>query len=160
QGTYAPDAAHRWMASAAMDGAGDLAIGFSVSGGKAFPSIRYAGRLASDPLGVLPQGETSLVSGSGAQTDASGRWGDYSSLSVDPTDNCTFWYTQEYYATTSSIGWQTRIGSFRFPSCTSSLPSVTVEATVATAPESGTAPGVITVRRTGSTAAPLVVTYT
>ena len=159
QGTYAPDAAQRWMASAAMDGAGDLAIGFSVSSGTLFPSVRYAGRLAGDPPGTLPEGETTLIAGSGSQTDSSGRWGDYSSLGVDPTDQCTFWYTQEYYATTSPIGWRTRIGAFRFPTCTSDLPTVTIDATVATAPENGTAPGIFTVRRTGDTAAALVVAY-
>src|SRR5262249_47821325 len=73
QGTYAPDGDHRWMGSAAMDAAGDLAIGFSVSGTQTFPSIRYAGRLASDPLGTLAQGETTLVAGGGSQTDTSGR---------------------------------------------------------------------------------------
>jgi subtilase family serine protease len=159
QGTYAPDALHRWMGSAAMDGAGDLAIGFSVSSATTFPSIRYAGRLVDDPLGTLPQGETTLMSGSGSQTDSTGRWGDYSALSVDPTDNCTFWYTQEYYSATSAIDWRTRIGSFQFPSCPSNLPTVTMEATVPTTPENGTTPGIITVRRTGSTDADLVIPY-
>jgi hypothetical protein len=117
-GTFAPDAAQRFMGSAAMDGAGNLALAYSVSGATTFPSIRYAGRLASDPLGTLPQAEASLIAGSGYQTNAS-RWGDYSALTVDPTDDCTFWYTQEYYTTTSGYSWQTRIGSFRFDSCKS-----------------------------------------
>lgn len=119
QGTYAPDADNRWMGSAAMDGDGNIALGFSVSSTTTFPSIRYVGRLATDPLGTLPQGETDLVAGSGSQTAffPANRWGDYSMLAVDPTDNCTFWYTQEYYTATSSREWQTRIGSFKFPSC-------------------------------------------
>jgi hypothetical protein len=117
QGTHAPDADHRWMGSIAMDGAGNMALGFSVSGNATFPSIRYVGRLADDPLGALGQAEATLINGNGVQLHPSGRWGDYSTMSIDPTDDCTYWYTQEYYATTSSAGWQTRIGSFSFPGC-------------------------------------------
>ncbi len=117
QGTYAPDSAHRWMGSVAMDKNGNMALGYSVSDGDLFPSIRYVGRLTDDPLGTLPQGEMELIAGTGSQTSGFSRWGDYSSMSVDPVDDCTFWYTQEYYASTSSSGWRTRIGAFRFPSC-------------------------------------------
>jgi hypothetical protein len=117
QGTYAPDADHRWMASQAMDRDGNIAIGYSVSSSTTFPSIRYAGRLANDPLGLLAQGEATLIAGTGSQTSSSGRWGDYSAMQVDPTDDCTFWYTTEYYPTTGGSTWQTRIGSFKFPSC-------------------------------------------
>lgn len=117
QGSYAPDSNHRWMGSIAMDGAGNIGLGFSASGGSAYPSIRYTGRLAADtPLDEMTQSEAALIAGGGSQTGA-GRWGDYSMLAVDPTDDCTFWYTQEYYQATSSTGWQTRIGSFKFPSC-------------------------------------------
>src|ERR671934_852336 len=117
QGTYAPgDGNTRWMGSAAMDQSGDLAIGYSVSGGSTNPSIRYAGRLAGDPTGQLTQGEATLKAGGGVQTGAD-RWGDYTSLDVDPTDDCTFWYANEYYPTTSDYGWHTRIGSFKFASC-------------------------------------------
>ncbi|MBI3246314.1 MAG: hypothetical protein HYZ50_07395 [Deltaproteobacteria bacterium] len=118
QGTYAPDAAHRWMGSAAMDKNGNLAIGFSASNRKKFfPSIHYAGRLASDPLGELAQGEAVLKTGGGAQTHSASRWGDYSSLTVDPVDDCTFWYTSEYHPTTSVKSWHTRVGAFRFADC-------------------------------------------
>jgi hypothetical protein len=79
--------------------------------------VRYTGRLVTDALGTLPQGETTLVAGAGSQTSSSSRWGDYSMMAVDPTDDCTFWYTQEYYSSTSVAGWKTRIGSFKFPSC-------------------------------------------
>jgi hypothetical protein len=116
EGTYSPDGDHRWMGSIAIDRAGNVALGYSVSSSSTFPGIRYVGRLATDPLGTLPQGETTLIAGGGSQT-GSNRWGDYSAMSVDPVDDCTFWYTQQYYATTSSNGWRTRIGSFRFPSC-------------------------------------------
>jgi hypothetical protein len=115
-GTHAPDTDNRWMGSAAMDGAGDFAVGYSVASATTNPSIRYAGRLPSDPPGSLPQTEATLVAGGGAQTGIT-RWGDYSMLSVDPTDDCTFWYTAEYYSATSSTGWGTRVGSFRFPGC-------------------------------------------
>jgi N-acetylneuraminic acid mutarotase len=118
QGTYAPDSDNRWMASAALDASGDIAIGFSVSSSSTFPSIRVAGRLASDPAGQLAQGETTMIAGTGSQTDGQARWGDYSAMQVDPTDGCTFWYTNEYLVTTSDADWHTRIGSFKFPSCT------------------------------------------
>ena len=117
QATFAPDAAHRWMGSAAMDKQGNLALGYSVSSSTVFPSIRYAGRLATDPPNGLFQGETTLIAGSGSQTSTLSRWGDYSMLAVDPTDDCTFWFTSEYYASSSPAGWQTRIGSFKFASC-------------------------------------------
>jgi len=117
QGTFSPDSNHRWMGSIAMDSQGNIALGYSVSSSSVYPSIRYVGRLASDPLNTLPQAETTLIAGSGSQTHSSGRWGDYSSMSIDPSDDCTFWYTQEYYQSTSPAGWRTRIGSFRFPSC-------------------------------------------
>jgi subtilase family serine protease len=161
QSTYAPDGDHRWMGSAAMDRNGNLALGFSVTGTATFPSIRYAGRLATDPLGVLAEGETTLVAGSGSQTHSSGRWGDYSMMAVDPGDDCTFWYTQEYYASTSTQGWHTHIGVFSYPSCdgTSGVPRVTIAATTATAPEGDTQSGLFTVSRTGDTTAPMTVFY-
>ncbi len=118
QGVFAPDADHRWMGSIAVDHVGNIALGYSVSSASTYPSIRYAGRLSSDPLGTLPQGEGEIVAGSGYQESSYGRWGDYSMMGVDPVDDCTFWYTQEYYATVGSAPWQTRIGSFRFPNCT------------------------------------------
>jgi len=128
-GTHAPDSDHRWMGSLAMDGAGDIALGYSVSGAATYPSIRYAGRLAADPPGTLLRTEATLAAGGGSQTGAC-RWGDYSSMTVDPTDDCTFWYTQEYYATTGPYPWQTRIGAFRFDGCRScplvGIPSLSI----------------------------------
>jgi N-acetylneuraminic acid mutarotase len=117
QGTYAPDSDNRWMGSANIDVSGDIAIGYSVSSATTFPSIRVAGRLAGDPDGQLSQGEETMIAGSGSQTSVEDRWGDYSVMQVDPADGCTFWYTTEYYSATSNSDWQTRIGSFRFPSC-------------------------------------------
>ena len=121
QATYAPDATNRWMGSAATDHDGNLAVGFSVSSDTVFPGIRFAGRLATDPPGGLFQGESTAINGTGVQTSTSGRWGDYSALTLDPNDDCTFWYTQEYYTAagqaSSSAGWQTRVAAFKFPTC-------------------------------------------
>jgi subtilisin-like proprotein convertase family protein len=128
QGTYAPDEHHRWMGSVAMDHVGNLAVGYSTSSSTVYPGIRYAGRLASDPLGQLSQGEGVIINGSGSQTHDAARWGDYSSLTVDPADDCTFWFTTEYMQTTSSADWQTRVGSFKFDNC-SLEPDFTLSAT-------------------------------
>ena len=129
QGTYQPDSTWRWMGSVAMDNDSDLALGFSASDATIHPQVRYAGRLAGDPPGTLGQGEAHLFDGAGSQTDTVSRWGDYSDMTVDPIDDCTFWYTQEYYQTTSSFNWRTRIGNFRFPECTPP-PIGTLEGTV------------------------------
>jgi hypothetical protein len=122
QATFAPgDGLSRWMGSAAEDNAGNLAIGYSRSGATApnYVGLYYAGRLASDPSGGLFQGENTLFAGAGSQTSTANRWGDYSALSVDPVDDCTFWYTNEYYnSPNSSANWRTRIGSFKFSQCT------------------------------------------
>jgi uncharacterized membrane protein len=136
QGTYQPDTDHRWMGSAAMDKDGDIAVGYSVSSTTTFPSIRYAGRLSGDPLGDLAQGETELIAGGGSQTNVAARWGDYSGMVVDPIDDCTFWYTQEYLETTSSANWKTRVGSFKFPTCTAG-PSGSLSGTVTSSTRGG-----------------------
>jgi hypothetical protein len=117
QETYAPDGAHRWMGSIAMDGDGNMALGYSVSSDSVFPSIRRTGRLAADPPGAMTQPEATIIAGTGAQTHSSSRWGNYSSMDVDPVDDCTFWYTTEYYQATSTAGWRTRVASFRNPEC-------------------------------------------
>ena len=116
QGTYSPDSENRWMGSIAMDQGGNVALGYSVSSSTVFPSIRYAGRLKGDTLGTMGQLEATMIAGAGSQTSSSNRWGDYSMMAVDP-DGCSFWYTNEYVMTTAPGSWQTRIGSFRFPSC-------------------------------------------
>ena len=116
QSTYQPDSIWRWMGSAAMDGQGNLAIGFSASSSGLNPQIRYASRLATDPLNVLSQGEAHLFDGTGSQNGTSNRWGDYSALVIDPIDDSTFWYTNEYYSSTGTFNWRTRIGSFKIAS--------------------------------------------
>jgi hypothetical protein len=123
QGTFAPsDGVHRWMGSAAMDRQSNIALGYSVvNGTNVFPGIRYTGRLSGDPLGQITLGEGVIINGSGVQTTTNSRWGDYTDITVDPTDDCTFWYVNEYYTAagqaSSPAGWQTRIASFKLPGC-------------------------------------------
>lgn len=112
EGTYAPAGASRWMGSSAMDGGGNIAVGYNVSSSTMYPSMRYAGRLAGDPLGTLPQGEGSIVDGTSA--NGSNRWGDYSAMSVDPADDCTFWHTNMF---SENGHWNTQVATFRFNSC-------------------------------------------
>jgi hypothetical protein len=124
QGTYAPNDGAlnplwRWMGSVAQDKKGDIAAGFSASGPNDYPSVRYTGRAAGDPLGQMTQAEQVAYTGTGPQTEVEGRWGDYSDLTVDPGDDCTFWYTQEYLGQDLLLigTWRTRVVSFRFPGC-------------------------------------------
>ena len=135
--TYAPDAGNgatglnRWMGSTATDNQGNLAMGYSASSTTVLPSINYVGR-AFNELGSALTNEQVLFAGQGTQASGSGsRWGDYTSMSVDPTDECTFWYTNEYYPPgNTAFNWRTRIGNFKFPTCT--------------APAEGTLTGTIT----------------
>jgi len=117
QGTWAPDSDHRWMGSVAMNGRGDIGLGYSVSSTTTYPSIRFTGRIAEDPPGQMTFSEGDIISGSGYQTSSYSRWGDYSMMAVDPVDDCTFWYTQEYYAVSGYRPWQTRIASFKLREC-------------------------------------------
>lgn len=111
----APDDVSRWMSSAAMDESGNIVAGYNVVGDTTpavFPGMRYSGRLAGDPLGTLPRGEVNIIDGSAP--NGSIRYGDYTSLNVDPVDGCTFWYTAQYNVATQ---WSTRVASFRFADC-------------------------------------------
>jgi len=115
EGTWADaGTSHLWMGSAAMDASGNIALGYSKSSGAAgdFPSLKYAGRLSTDALGTLTTGENTIVNGGGSQSNL--RWGDYASLSVDPVDGCTFWFSSEYTPTSS---WRTHLSSFKFDEC-------------------------------------------
>jgi N-acetylneuraminic acid mutarotase len=150
QGTYAPDANHRWMGSAALDASGDLAIGYSVSSSSKFPSIFTAGRLAGDPAGQLSQGEKEMTAGGGSQTHGLSRWGDYAALQLDPNDGCTYWFTTEYLQTTSVADWHTRIGSFKFPSCTAG-PHGNITGTVTNSSNNQPIAGAIVSTSNGST---------
>jgi hypothetical protein len=119
QGTYGPDASYRWMGSIAQDQSGNMALGFSVSSSSVHPQIHYTGRLAGDATGTMTQGEGSIIDGAGSQggTQALSRWGDYSNMTVDPADDCTFWFTTEYLPANGTFNWATRIGTFKFPGC-------------------------------------------
>jgi hypothetical protein len=122
QGDVAGSDVHRWMGSIAQDKRGNMALGYSVVNATTVkPGIRYTGRLAGDPLHTMPQGEHTIIDGTGVQTTTNSRWGDYTSMNIDPVDDCTFWYVNEYYQVDGTPAdtrpWQTRIASFKFPGC-------------------------------------------
>ena len=126
-GTFAPDGNWRWMGSLTQDKAGDILLGYSEScgstcpggtSGGVYPSVYITGRTNNDPVGLSNmEAETQVVGGAGSQPDTSDRWGDYSSMRIDPTDHCTFWYTQEFYQVTQSFDWSTQIASAKFSNC-------------------------------------------
>lgn len=124
QGTYVgTDGNYRWMASMAQDQAEDMALGFSVSGATHDPSISWTGRLVTDAVGTMGQAEAAVFAGGGVETgtfsngQTAARWGDYSNMTVDPTDDCTFWYTQEVFPANGIFNWDTRVSSVAFPEC-------------------------------------------
>ena len=142
------------MGSIAMDQSGDIALGYTVSSSSVDPSVRFTGRLASDPVNTMGT-EISAVAGGGVQNGSTSngplsRWGDYSAMTVDPVDDCTFWYTQEYIKTTGSFNWSTRISSFKFPTCGGSAPAATLSPTSLT----------FASQNVGSTSAPQTITLT
>jgi len=117
QSTFNPNSTFRWMGSIAQDKQGNIALGYSASSGTVRPAVRYTGRLATDALNTM-QTEASIVEGGGSQTGSNlSRWGDYSAMSVDPADDCTFWFTSEYLQANGAFNWSTRIGSFKFAGC-------------------------------------------
>lgn len=116
QGTFAPDSRSRWMGSVAMDKVGNIGLGYSISSTTQIPSVFFTGRAPTDALGTM-QAETSIYGGSGSQLATLARWGDYSSLSIDPVDDCTMWFTTEYLQTSGKFNWSTRIGKVKFATC-------------------------------------------
>jgi hypothetical protein len=119
-GTYAPGTEHRWMGSTNIDRNGNFAMGYTVSSSTINPDIRITGKLRTDPAGQLRDEQLCTVGATGAQTGGAqqvDRWGDYSTTSIDPVDDCTFWHTNEYFSTTSATSWNTRICAFRFAEC-------------------------------------------
>ena len=115
---YDPDTNYRWLPSIAMDKDGNIALGYSKSSTSVIPGIYVTGRLAGDPAGTMGA-ETEMQAGIGVQLGAGNRWGDYSSMTLDPIDQCTFYYTNEYLKTNGGFNWSTRIAAFKFPSCVS-----------------------------------------
>ena len=151
QGTFAPDSNFRWMGSIAMDQSGDMAMGYSVSSSSVSPSIRFTGRTPSDPVNTM-EAETSIVAGTGSQNGTLHRWGDYSAMTVDPVDDCTFWFTTEYMKTTGTFNWNTRIANFKFPGCGGTVtPDYTLSASPSsvTITQGGSGTSTITVNPTG-----------
>jgi hypothetical protein len=120
QATHSPDDTHRWMGSIAMDAVGNITLGYSVSSEQTSPGVRIVTRHPSDPTGTFGS-EITIVNGGGSQTHPSSRWGDYSSMDVDTSKPCTLWFTTLYYASTSTAGWQTRVGEVRIPECGADL---------------------------------------
>lgn len=116
QGTYSPNANYRFVGSIAMDKIGDIALGYSLSSATVFPSIAITGRLASDARGLMGN-EQVMVPGLGSQTNDLSRWGDYTSMVLDPSDDCTFWYVNQYQSYSSYFNWSTSIGKFKFANC-------------------------------------------
>lgn len=155
ESTYQPDSTWRWMGSAAMDQQGNIALGYSASSASIFPQIRYAGRLATDPVNTLAQAEAILFAGTGSQNLTGSRWGDYSAMSIDPIDDCTFWFTSEYYAVTDDFNWRTRIGSFKFPGCGGPPPSPTPTPTPTATPTPTPTPPAVPNAPSNLTASPV-----
>ncbi|HZT31803.1 MAG TPA: hypothetical protein VFA33_18085 [Bryobacteraceae bacterium] len=117
QGTFSPDTTFRWMGSIAMDKAGDIALGYSASSSSINPAIRYTGRIPTDAAGTM-EAEATIFQGNGSQSGRRlSRWGDYTSMSVDPSDGCTMWYANEYIPVTGAFNWSTRLFSFKFSAC-------------------------------------------
>lgn len=116
QASYSPDTNFRWMGSVAVDKQGNMAMGYSKSSGAVKPSLAFATRLATDAPGTLGA-ETTIVAGTGSQLSNLSRWGDYTHMSVDPVDDCTFWYTGQYLKANGTFNWSTRIASFKIATC-------------------------------------------
>ncbi|MCV2368655.1 hypothetical protein [Roseateles oligotrophus] len=114
--TFAPNGDARWMSSAAFDKLGNIGVGYSVSSATMNPGIMVTGRRRADPKNLL-RAEVLVQAGGGSQTTGLSRWGDYSTMQIDPADECTFWYTTQYIGANGTFNWRTKIASFKFPNC-------------------------------------------
>jgi MYXO-CTERM domain-containing protein len=160
QGTYAPtDSNWRWLGSMAQDQAGDFALGFAESSSTTDPLIAWTGRLATDPLNSMPQGEAVVHTGAGVEIGQTppprsqpyDRWGDYSAMTVDPTDDCTFWYTNEVYPYNGEYNWDTYVATFKFPRCAANDFHVDVSPGTQNLPPGSSVPYTVTVANTAGT---------
>jgi hypothetical protein len=140
-------------------------LGYSTSSGTTFPSVALTSRDFGDPAGTMPNGEVTLQPGGGAQTPIAcvggpcgHRWGDYSAMRIDPVDNCTFWYTQEYIPSTSpgNINWQTRIAAFQLPGC---APTISITDVSQNEGNAGTTPFTFIVSLSNASGVPVTVDY-
>jgi hypothetical protein len=154
EGTFSPDTTSRWNGASAMDESGNFAVVYNVASSSVFPGVRVAGRLVSDPPGTF---RTEAVVVPGVVSNASGRYGDYAALSVDPADECTFWYTGMYNPTAQ---WRTRIATFRFDACGGPGFSVVANPGSLTINRGGSASTVITLTSTGGFAGSVDLTAT
>ncbi|MET0620263.1 MAG: carboxypeptidase regulatory-like domain-containing protein, partial [Thermoanaerobaculia bacterium] len=134
QNTFAPDASHRFVGSIAMDRVGNIALGYSKSDATIHPSLSVTGRLVADPPSHMGSEDT-FFQGPNSQPPVVGLWGRYSSMSIDPADDCRFWFTSEYVGEPAPFFEYTRVAAFQFPSCSDTFPG-TLEGTVTDA-ESG-----------------------
>ena len=160
QGTYAPDANARWLGSAAMDHVGNIAFGFSIAGTSGpglAPSLRATGHLVGDPLGRTALSEATLVTGGGVQNGSLSRWGDYASMNIDPTDDCTFWFTSEYLAHDGRFNWSTNVSSFELPGCSGPDFTITATPNLVTTTRTTAVTTTLTTRAVGS---PIPITLT
>jgi hypothetical protein len=128
QGTFAPDSTYRWMASLAEDQNMDIGLGYSASSSSIYPGIRFTGRVPTDPLGTM-ETEANILTGTGAQVGSDAyRWGDYTAMQVDPSDDCTFWYVDQYQQINGTFDWDTNISSFIFSGCGVQNPNFSLSA--------------------------------
>jgi len=139
QGTYAPaDGAWRWLGSISQDQAQDFALGFSLSSTTRDPAIAWTGRLGTDAPNVMTQGEAVIHAGTGVQTGSQAdRWGDYSNMTIDPSDDCTFWYTNEVYPSNGQFNWDTYVASVKFPTCAQNDFGISVSPALQTVADGG-----------------------
>jgi hypothetical protein len=156
-GTFDPDTSYRWLPSIAMDKDLNVALGYSKSSTAINPGIYMTGRLGSDAVNTMGA-ETTMQAGLGVQlvvgtNDPGNRWGDYSAMTLDPIDQCTFWYTNEYFKTNGAYHWSTRIATFKFPSCTSAAAWGTISGTVTSCATNAALPGVLVTLSNGYSAA-------
>lgn len=133
EGTFGPgdSSTHHFLGALATDKMGNIGMSYNVTKTTTptvFATLRRTGRLITDPLGVMTQGETDIAAGSAVET--SGRWGDYHQTVVDPSDDCTFWTVGLYRPSGS---WNTRISDFKFSNCTGgTTPTYSISGTITT----------------------------
>jgi len=146
--TYDPDNAYRWMGSIAMDKDHNIALGYSKSSTSIKPGIYVNGRLSTDPPNTMGA-EATMVAGPGVQIGGGNRWGDYSAMTLDPVDQCTFFYTNEYLPTNGEFNWATKVSTYKFAACVPAPAWGTVTGTVISLPSRAPLSGVLVTLNNG-----------
>ncbi len=154
EGTYAPDTTNRWMGSMAMDGAGNIAMGYNVTSSSVYPGLRFTGRHAGDALGTMTAAEATIINGAAASS--SNRWGDYNAMTIDPVDDCTFWFTGQYAPAST---WGTRIANMKFDNCGTPPPTLSINNVSVAEGNSGTTNASFTVTLSEASAGQVNVDY-